>query len=271
MTSAALHISSPPKFPDLLRSWRRTRKLSQGTLSLNAGVSQRHLSFLESGRSSPSREMVILLASTLSLPLREKNALLNAAGFANMYGHSNIDEGEMKQARHALEVMLNHHEPYPAVVIDRNWNLLMGNEANARIFGKFIDAATVWKDIGGHPPNVMRLTLHPQGLRQYLQNWQDLALYFIESLEIELSLNPYNSQARQLLDEVRSYPGMPTTPLPPESFRPYLEVNVVKGDLALSFFTVISTFGTPQDVTLQELRIETFFAANEATEQYLRG
>lgn len=115
--------------------------------------------------------MVVLLAGSLSLPLREKNALLTSAGFANMYGHSSIDEADMKQARHALEVM--------------------------------------------------RLTLHPRGLRQYLQNWEDLALYFIESLESELSLNPYNSHARQLLDEVRDYPGMPVAPMLPETFRPY--------------------------------------------------
>lgn len=120
----------------------------------------------------------------------------------------------------------------------------MSNEANLKIFGQFVDSITIW---------------------------EDLALYFIESLEIELSLNPYNSQARQLLDEVRAYPDMPVTPGLPDTFRPYLKVDVVKDELALSFFTVISTFGTPQDVTLQELRIETFFAADETTEQFLRA
>lgn len=270
MGSVALQHSTSPVFSDLLRSWRKSRKLSQGALALSAGVSQRHLSFLESARSLPSREMVILLANTLSLPLREKNALLNSAGFANMYGETNIDQQELKQARKALEVMLKHHEPYPAVVIDRNWNLLMMNDATAKAFSQIIDITTVWDDIGGGAPNILRLTLHPRGLRQYLVDWQDLALYFMESTELELSQNPYNSEARELLNEIKSYPDMPERTKLPDTFRPYLSVDVKKGDLELSFFTVISTFGTPQDVTLQELRIETFFPANESTDAHLK-
>ncbi len=268
MTSAI--AMERPKFPDLLRSWRKSRKLSQGHLALEAGVSQRHLSFLESGRSSPSREMVLQLANTLSLPLREKNALLNSAGFANMYGHHSIDEQELAQAKSALEKLLKHHEPYPAVVIDRNWNLLMMNEANIKVFGLFVDPIEIWEELGGRVPNVIRLVLHPKGLRQYMTDWHDLANYFVSNLHQELATNPYNSEAKELLNEILSYPDMPTNSEMPGGLRPYLEMSASKDGVELKLFTVVSTFGTPQDVTLQELRIETFFPANEATEAFLQ-
>lgn len=269
MTSSLLN--APPSFPDLLRSWRKSRNISQGNLALDAGVSQRHLSFLESGRSSPSRQMVLQLASSLGLPLREKNALLNAAGFANLYGHSGIDEAELTQAKRALDILLKHHEPYPAVVIDRNWNLLMMNEANSRIFGLFVDPINIWQQIGGDSPNLIRLVLHPKGLRRFLVSWHELALYFIDNLQRELTNNPYNTEARQILNEVRQYPAMPDEHDRTVVSRPYLEITAVKDSISLSFFTVVSTFGTPQDVTLQELRIETFFPADEATETFVQS
>ena len=264
------NLAVSPNFSDLLRSWRKSRKFSQGDLALEAGVSQRHLSFLESGRSSPSRDMVLQLANTLSLPLREKNALLNAAGFANMYGHHQIDEQALGQAKHALEMLLKHHEPYPAVVVDRNWNLLMMNEANARIFGHFVDPIEIWQQIGNAKPNIVRLMLHPKGMRNYLCPWHDLALFFVGNLEQELVANPYNSEARELLTEIQSYPDMPTAPDKQNGFRPYMEIDARHDDLCLKFFTVVSTFGTPQDVTLQELRLETFFPADQTTEEFLR-
>lgn len=269
MSSSALQTQ--PKFPDLLRNWRKSRKISQGNLALEAGVSQRHLSFLESGRSAPSRQMVLTLASSLSLPLREQNALLNAAGFANMYSHKSLDAEELAQAKHALEIILKHHEPYPAVVIDRNWNLLLMNEANSKVFGHFIDPVSIWQEIGGTAPNIIRLVLHPGGLRNFLVDWHELALYFIANLEAELSNNPYNSEARQLLDEIKAYPDMPNNLNHAEPPKPYLELTATKGDITMSFFTVVSTFGTPQDVTLQELRIETFFPSDSATEEILKS
>ncbi len=268
MTSSVLNAR--PSFPDLLRSWRKSRNLSQGNLALDAGVSQRHLSFLESGRSAPSRQMVLQLANSLALPLREKNALLNSAGFANMYGHTSIDEKQLAQAKRALDILLRHHEPYPAVVIDRNWNLLMMNEANGKIFGLFIDPIKIWQQIGGDTPNLIRLVLHPNGLRNFLIGWQELALYFVSNLQQELNNNPYNSEARELLNEIRQYPDMPAEPDISPAVRPYLEMTARKDQLELSFFTVVSTFGTPQDVTLQELRIETFFPSDEATEPFIR-
>jgi transcriptional regulator with XRE-family HTH domain len=196
-------LRNAPQFSDLLRNWRKIRKISQWNLSLEAGISQRHLSFLESGRSSPSRDMVMLLARSLELPFREQNGLLNSAGFTSIYSHSGLDEAELEQARHALEVMLKHHEPYPAFVIDRNWNILMMNEANIKVFSLLLDPINVWNDIApGKPPNVLRLTLHPKGLKPFVTNWIELAAYFVNQLTTELAMNPYNTEAKELMDEI---------------------------------------------------------------------
>ena len=271
MTSAVL-LDPHPAFSDLLRSWRKINKVSQGALSGITGISQRHLSFLESGRSTPSREMVLRLASAFELPLREKNALLTAAGFASIYTENNIDDEAMKQAKNALSVMLEHHNPYGAIVVDRNWNLLMMNDANVKVFSHFMDPLKVWEDVGGSTPNMIRVTLHEKGLRPYIQNFEDFGRYFIHQLETELSANPYNRGAKELLDEVMTYPDMPnnrgesnTSPTP------FLSMSLKKDDLELELFTMVSTFGTPQDVTLQEIRIETFFPGNDTTDQWIRS
>lgn len=260
-----------PVFSELLRSWRVLRKVSQTELSHKAGVSQRHLSFLESGRSQPSRKMVLLLAEALNLLLREQNALLAAAGFANSYSEHKIDNAQLMYAQHALQTMLKCHEPYGALVLDRNWNILMMNDANLRIFSLFLDAPEKLLQLGGDKPNIMRVVLHPDGLRPYIKNWQEFAGYFLLQLERELAANPFNRGAKSLLDEIKGYPDMPIEPgIKPDASQPFLPMVLAKGELELSFFNLISTFGTPQDVTLQELRIETFFPSNEVTESYIR-
>jgi len=270
MTTARLH-NRQPGFPDLLRSWRHIHKISQGALSLATGISQRHLSFLESGRSAPSRAMVIRLAEAMDLPLREQNAMLNAAGFANVHAEKPLDDVALKQARHALSIMMEHHDPYGCIVVDRNWNLVMMNDANARLFSHFVDPAPVWRDIGGGRPNMMRVTLHERGLQPFIENFSDFTGYFLRHMERELANNPFNREARELLDEVRDWPGIETPePGPGDPALPFLPLKLRNGDLALEFFTMVSTFGTPLDVTLQELRIETFFPANDATEAFIR-
>ena len=265
-------MNNTPAFSDLLRSWRKTHKLSQGALSSDTGISQRHLSFMESGRSAPSRDMVLRLASAFDLPLREKNALLNAAGFANAFSQKSLDDVDLVQARRALEIILKHHEPYGAVVVDRNWNLLMMNDATATLFGQFVDPIGVWAEIGGEKANVMRLTLHENGLRRFVDNFDETAGYFISQLSSELSSNPFNREARELLDEVKSYRDMPASSATQDkSLHPWLPFKLSNESISLEFFSMISTFGTPQDVTLQEIRIETFFPANDSTERYMRS
>ncbi|MDZ7685095.1 MAG: helix-turn-helix domain-containing protein [Gammaproteobacteria bacterium] len=262
--------TATPAFSDLLRSWRRTRKLSQGKLAESAGISQRHLSFLESGRSMPSRDMVLLLSQTLNVPLREQNSLLHAAGFAAVYSHDPIDAERLGHARQALDMMLEHHEPYPAVVVDRNWNLLLANEATFRLFAEFVDVEQLWSDIGGHAPNVLRATLHPKGLQPFIRNWRLFAGYFRHQLEEELATNPFNRKARELLEEISAYPDMPTSHAPTTASTPLLALEIDKGETRLELFTMITSFGTPLDVTLQEIRIEMFFPANEAAKALFR-
>ncbi len=264
-------LTQAPEFQDLLRQWRKTRKLSQWALADAADISQRHLSFLESGRSNPSREMVLKLSRALELPLREQNSLLHAAGFAPVFSHDSIDAQSLTHAREALEVILKHHEPYPVVVVDRNWNLLMSNDATLRLFAAFGDVAAIWNDVGGDRPNMLRATLHPMGFRRYIRNWETFVDYFKRQLDEELATNPFNREARELLDEINAYPDMPEAAAIPERSAPFLLLELANDEVELRLFTMISTFGTPLDVTLQELRIETFFPADEATAAFFRN
>lgn len=271
MTSAV--ASSAIAFPDLLRTWRKTRKLSQWDLSLAAGISQRHLSFLESGRSSPSRDMVLKLAGSLDVPLQEQNTLLGSAGFAPMFQEAALDDESLALARQALEIMLKHHEPYPCLVTDRDWNMVLTNEANLRLFSRFVDPINVWQEIGDPgTQNLARLVLHPNGLKPYVKNWSMFVSYFVQSLRQELRSNPYAATTRHLLDELSTLPDIPDIVEPPPSTaRPFLAIELAAEDIEINLFTMVSSFGSPHDVTLQQLRIETFFPADEASDQVIRS
>jgi transcriptional regulator with XRE-family HTH domain len=245
----------------LLRDWRSARHLSQLELALDAQVSSRHLSYVETGRSQPSREMVLRLADALDIPLRARNALLVAAGYAPLYFETGLGAPEMAQLRSAIELILQHQEPYPAFVLDRHWNIRMSNQAAARCT-RFL--------LGAEPTeqNMIRLVVHPKGLRPVLVNWEETASDLIRHLHTQIAASPSDERAKALLSEVLAYPGVParwgsrdigssTTPLLTTIFR--------KDDVELRFFSTITTFGTPRDVTLEELHIECSFPADEAT------
>jgi transcriptional regulator with XRE-family HTH domain len=272
MSNLAVAEQSPP-FPDLLRSWRKLRKLSQWDLSVTAGISQRHLSFLESGRSSPSREMVLKLAATLEVPLQEQNSLLSSAGFAPMFQAASLDHDSLALARQALEVMLKHHEPYPCLVVDRNWNMLMSNEANLRLFAQFIDPITVWSEIDDDgSASLVKLLLHPNGLKPFVRNWELFANYFLKGLRQELRANPYAIATRTLLEEISQLPDLPAIDITEVNapVMPFLTMELVSPTLSINLFSMVSTFGSPHDVTLQQLKIETFFPADEESERAIR-
>jgi transcriptional regulator with XRE-family HTH domain len=267
---------TPPASPfgGLLREWRSLRKLSQLELALQAGISQRHLSFLESGRSRPSREMVLGLCETLDVPLRERNALLAAAGFAPLYRERSLQVAEMAPVRRALELTLQHHEPYPAVVVDRDWNLVLQNNAALRFFGLLGDPAVIWpRTCPDGRPNVMRLTFHPEGLRPYIANWAQLGPSMLNRLRREAAMLSGPHGLNALIEELLSYPGIPDQwrvadweqPL-----TPILPMELQKDGLRASLFTMIAMFGTPQDITVDELRLETFFPADPATDALLQ-
>jgi transcriptional regulator with XRE-family HTH domain len=256
------HTSGNP-FGSLLRHWRQARRKSQLALALDADISARHLSFVESGRAKPSRDMVLKLANTLGVPFRERNAMLTAAGFAHAYRETGLAEPELAQARKAIELILAHQDPFPAVVMDRHWNLIKANDSAREFFAMLLaDSAP------GSPPNVLRLMFHPGGLRPWVANWETVAEALVQRVLREAIGGLPDQTTIQLLDEIKSYPGVlevlrtpdlsaPVTPLLPIKFR--------KGKLIVDFFSAVTTLGTPLDVTLQEIRIECFFPADEQT------
>ena len=261
--------SSPRSVGTLLRQWRERRRMSQLALAVEAEISSRHLSFMETGRSRPSREMVLLLSEVLDVPPRSRNDLLAAAGYAPIYRESHLDSPEMSQFRRALEFILRQQEPYPAIVLDRYWNILLGNEGTARFMGLWMEPEAI--DALG-PPNGLRLICHPQALRPYIVNWETTAAALIQWLHRDL-LRSADPGMRLLLDELLAYPNVPhnwrTLDLDAPT-APFLAIEMQRGGTNLKFFTTLTTLGTPYDITLHELRIESFFPADESTDTALQ-
>lgn len=261
---------APNVFGQSLRQWRTRRRMSQLELALEAEISSRHLSFLETGRAQPSREMVVLLAEVLQVPLRDRNELLITAGYAPLYHETSLDAPAMAQLHHALDFTLRQQEPYPTLVLDRHWNVLKVNDGCARVQAYFLDPVAV-AELGS--PNAMRLMFHPRAFRPYIVNWEATAASLIQWLHRD-AINGFGDiESRKLLEELLAYPDVPrhwrtrdlAAPLVP-----FLAIHFRKHDLDLRFFTTLTSLGTPYDITLQELRIESFFPADEATEAALR-
>ena len=256
-------------FGDELRGWRDRRRRSQLDLATEAGVSQRHLSFLETGRSKPSREMVLHLAGVLEVPLREQNTLLTAAGFAPQYAERGLDDPDLDQVRHVLEVLLEAHDPFPAYVVDRTWNLVLANDAAVGFVSMLVDPS-VMAELGG---NVLRVSLHPEGLRSVVVNWDASAAAIVQRLTREVADRPGDEDLAQLLDEVTAYPGVDAIealPSLPSGEDLLIPLHIRTDDLDLRFFTTIATIGAPFDITLEELRLETLLPADRPTEETLR-
>jgi transcriptional regulator with XRE-family HTH domain len=262
------HADMDAQFGSLLRHWRTTRRLTQESLAVEAEVSARHLSYLENSRSQPSREMVLVLASVLEIPLRERNLLLLSAGFAPAYGEADYHSADMAHVRHAVEFLLARHEPHPAIAVDVLWNVRTMNQAAKRLFGTMIDPCPELPQL---MHNAARLLLHPTALRPYVGNWEEIAAHLIDRLRREAASHRPR-ETRALLDELATFPGVPRRVLEPTpKGRLLLPMHLQKGGLALSFFTTITTLGTPLDVTAQELRIEAYFPADATTAQWLAG
>src|SRR5712691_721226 len=257
-------------FGRLLRQWRARRRMSQLDLAVEAGISSRHVSFIETGRAQPSREMVLLLADVLDVPLRDRNDLLTVAGYAPIYRETGLDAPAMAQMRRALDFILRQQEPYPALVLDRHWNVLKVNAGSARVQEAFLDPAAV-AELG--PPNAMRLIFHPRAFRPHIVNWEATAASLIQWLHRDALSGFADAETRGLLEELLSYPDVPrqwrTLDLD-ASTAPFLAIEFRKAELDLRFFTTLTSLGTPHDITLQELRIESFFPADEATEAVAR-
>jgi transcriptional regulator with XRE-family HTH domain len=252
---------------DHLREWRRRRRMSQLDLAVDAEISTRHLSFVESGRSQPSREMLPHLAERLDVPLRDRNLLLVAAGYAPMFAERPISDPALAPARKTIELVLKGHEPYPALAINRHWTLVEANAAVAPLF------AGADPSLLKPPVNVLRLSLHPQGLAPRIANLAEWRGHLLERLrkQVDISADPV---LIALLDELRALPAPSLTQRPPPPTADYANVVVpfqlVTDRGILSFLSTTTVFGTPVDVTLSEIALESFFPADRATADALQ-
>jgi len=245
----------------LLRHWRGVRRMSQLELALHAHVTPRHVSFVETGRANPSREMVLTLARALDVPLRERNRLLLAAGYAPSYRQSELDEPALAQVRAALDRMLSQQEPYPAVVLDRYWNVMQTNEAAAAMFAWLLKGSRT-----PDPPNVVRLIFG--ALRPFVANWDEFGEALVQRVHREAVGGVPDVRTNELLEEALGSAGVPSAWRAPDltaTRLPIIPVEFERDGLAVSYFSTVTTLGTPQDVTLQEIRVELFFPADEAT------
>ncbi|MGC1563033.1 MAG: helix-turn-helix transcriptional regulator [Bradyrhizobium sp.] len=256
-------------FGSVLSEWRAARRLSQLGLALLTGVSQRHISFVESGRAQPSRDTIFKLADGLDLSLRARNDLFLAAGYAPAYAERRLELAEMMAAREALEMILRHHEPYPAVVMDAGWNIVMQNAAASRIIAHCVGTDALRQLFPNGIVNFMQLMFSENGLRPHIRNWTHTRLALLKRLRREAAANPASpSEAlRRGFGSEEQTAGEAV--INDESLDPMLSLELRVGDSLLRLFNTFTTFGTPQDVSLQELRIDMSFPADEATRRFL--
>jgi len=254
-------VASPaPRFGELLREWRKRRSVSQLELSLDSDISARHLSFVETGRSKPSREIVVRLAETLDVPLRERNALLLAAGYAPLYGQRSLESEEMEPVRSALDRFLRAHEPYPALVIDRHHDLIAANDA----LGALTDGCA--PELLAAPANAVRIALHPEGMAPRTVNLAEWSAHLLARLRREAAITG-DPALEELHEEVCAYPGVEREAAPADHAAADIVVplRLSEGERELAFISTLSTFGTAIDITLSELSIEAFYPANAET------
>ncbi|MFD4412360.1 helix-turn-helix domain-containing protein [Streptomyces sp. NPDC058251] len=277
MTIVPSRTAVPPTAPadkgvgPLLRGWREQRRVSQLELALRAGSSARHISFIETGRSRPSEEMVLRLAEHLDVPVRERNALLLAAGYAPHYPETPLDDPSMDALREGMERLIQGYEPYPALVVDATYNVLAANRGIAMLLDGIPEKLLV------PPLNAMRLTLHPEGLAPRIRNlraWRD---HLLAQMDRQIALRR-SEPLRALYEEVAAFPVPDPDPDPAGDDEPFapvayfaLPMQIEHEGRVLSFISSISTFNTPMDVTVAELAIETFLPADPATVKYLRS
>jgi transcriptional regulator with XRE-family HTH domain len=257
-------MTVPSKFPSRLSWWRRKHGLSQLQLAMTAACSQRHISFLELGRTKPSRDMVVRLSGALGLPLRQSNELLLAAGYAPMWAETDLGATRLAPIREALDYILAQQEPFPALVVDRRWNLLQANKGAVAMV-EFL----VGPIMAGTPINLADALVAPDVLRPHLANWSEVVRYFVRSVEADAAVDA-SPETTALLDRLLRYKDVRATisQVPPIGGEaPIVPMHFQKGRTKLRLFTTIATLGTPQDITLQELRIESFFPMEEETRE----
>ena len=262
----AMESAGHRNFGQQLRWWRRRRGVSQLELAGAAGTSQRHLSFLESGRATPSQQIVLNLAAALNISLRQQNTFLASAGYAAVWREGRLGAPELAQVDGALGHILSQQEPYPAFVVDRHWNLQRANQGAARLVAFILGAVP-----DGHV-NLADALLSPAILRPFVVNWKEVALHFIRGVQGDAVVDG-SPQSTALLARLLSYEGLlelSHSAAIEDTALPLLPIHMRKSNVSLHFFTTIATLGTPQDITVQEIRIESFFPMDDATAQIFR-
>lgn len=253
-------------FGQQLKHWRKVRKLSQLDLALDADVSARHICFVETGRSRPGRDMVLRLAETLDLPLRDRNALLTAAGFGPAFAEHNLSAGEMAPLRRALDHLLRSHEPFPAMVIDRLWNVVLANETATSMFPG-MDGTP-----GAAPPNAIETLLGPGPYRTMVENWGEIANHALGRLRLEVAHSGGDPELSALLERAVALIGDAlVAEAEPEVYPAIVSTRIRMGDVVLSTFATVARFGTAQEITANELRVEHIFPADDVTEAFFRN
>ena len=250
---------------DFLRGWRTRRAMSQADLAFEAGISIKHLSFVETGKAVGSRDILLQLAGALDLSLRDRNALLEAGGFARQYGERDLAAPEVADARRAIDLLLKRHEPFPAIVTDRRWNVLQANGAAARLMTMLLGEARMQR-----PLNHMRMFLAPDELRPYVENWAKVAEALLTRARHEAMAAPLDLALQSTWRELLKLPDLPVARFDENvAPGPICEVRLRKGEIAVGLIGTVLTLGTPQDITLQELRVEMFMPADIASEETL--
>ena len=265
--SAIAAAPPPARVGDLLREWRRRRRMSQLDLSVEAEVSARHLSFVETGRSKPSRELVLHLAEHLEVPLRERNVLLLAAGYAPAYTETPLDAEVMAPARQALDAVLQGHHPFPAVIVDGRWNLLSANQPALALLAEDVAPALLQP-----PANAMRVSLHPDGLAPRIDNLPEYGGHLLTRVQRQ-AMASGDAELHALAAEMAGYLGRDvdgSAAVEPADLL-YVPLRLRSAGTELSFFSTLASFGTALDITLAELSIEAFFPADDATREALRA
>ncbi len=257
MSAPKLENKADHALGGLLRYWRQQRGMSQLALSLETGVSQRHISFIESGRSTPGRDVLLNLSRKLDIPLRERNVLLRASGYSPVYLESSWDSPEMLVVTRAVDRILAQHEPHPALVLDRYWNILRTNEAAPRFFNRYCDLSTRKK-----PRNLLHLMFDPTGMRPFIEDWDNVAAGLLERVHREALGHILDDKTVALLKDLHEYPEVEHLGTVWESQYPVLPITFTKDSERISYFSVLSTVGTPQCITAQEFRIECMFPAD---------
>lgn len=266
MDTRAFRRSRPANpIGDLLRAWRTRRALSQAELAFEAGISIKHLSYVETGKAAASREILLQLASALDLSLRDRNALLEAGGFARQYGERDLAAPELAEARRAIDLLLSRHEPFPAIVTDRRWNLMQANRTASRLMTMLLGPERMQR-----PLNHMRMFLAPNELKPFVENWPAVAAALLSRARHEAMAAPLDEALQSTWRELMRLPELPAPATEDNSVPgPLCEVRLRKGDVGISLIGAVLTLGTPQDVTLQELRVEMFMPADAASEATL--